>query len=280
MQNYGLEDINNEQYFLDQNFDSATEGNRIAGILGAFLYSFIGVALWFIIYQAGYIVGATGIVMFMATVKGYEKFGKKKDFVASVTCVIITVIMAIFAELSCLAFELYKAFKNEYAISIFDAIRAVPDSLAEPEIIKAVTFDLEVAFILTLAGLLYRSLIKYNPKKAAALKLKKEAQETTPAPKSKSLWRSILSCWWVVFTLGAFFTNWIAFLYAGIWLKKMKLVLWSIFYIAPLVMICFINDNTKDVYVALFAVFALVSFIMGIVHAIKICKRYINSITQ
>ena len=257
--------------------DDEVKGNVIAGILGAFLFSFYGVALWFAMYQLGYIAGATGFIMFGVTIKGYELFGKKVNLFALIICFIISIVMIFFAELSCLAFEIYKNFKNEYAITVFDAFRAVPDFLTQPDVFAGVRSDLIMGCVLTFFVIVLKftnERIRQNVKKnKTTIKRNENRPENVTGITKRDSGRGFLRFFWVIFTLGAFFTNWIPFLYFGLRHKKTKLLLWSIFFFAPLVMFFYINDNSNDILVTLYAVLAIVLFIMGIIHTIKVCAH-------
>ena len=51
--------------------------NVFAGIVGALLFSFVGGALWVILYQFGYLAGISGLVGVVCAIKGYKIFAKK-----------------------------------------------------------------------------------------------------------------------------------------------------------------------------------------------------------
>ncbi|MGT2756861.1 hypothetical protein [Streptococcus ovuberis] len=72
--------------------------NYILGTVGAFLGSLIGVALIVILGQLGFVAAFSGIVMGIATVKGYELLAKKFSKVAAVICLVIVVAMTYFAN--------------------------------------------------------------------------------------------------------------------------------------------------------------------------------------
>ena len=123
--------------------------NVIAGIVGAFLFSLIGGALYFIIYQFGYIAGICGLVTVVLATFGYQLFSGVKSSVKGIIIAIITSILAIvLAEYLGLSYTIYDEFKALYEISFFDAVRATPDFLAEGEIMAAFLKDLAIAFVL------------------------------------------------------------------------------------------------------------------------------------
>ena len=47
---------------LEQSIQNDIKENMLAGIVGAFLFSLVGGALWFILYLVGFIAGISGLV--------------------------------------------------------------------------------------------------------------------------------------------------------------------------------------------------------------------------
>jgi len=123
-------------------------GNILAGVVGAFLFSLIGGLLYFVIYQIGVIAGICGLAIFVLANFGYNLFakGNKNTIVSLVVSIIMMIVMIFLAEYVSLSFEIFQTFKDE-GITIFDAIRATPEFLAEPEIGNAVAGDLAFAYI-------------------------------------------------------------------------------------------------------------------------------------
>ena len=124
-------------------------GNIVAGIVGAFLFSILGGIIYFIIYQIGVIAGITGLITFVLANFGYGLFAKTKNKTSVVGLIVssaATLIMIFLAEYFCISFEIYQIFK-ESGITIFDAIRVTPEFLADPEILPAVLKDLAFAYI-------------------------------------------------------------------------------------------------------------------------------------
>ena len=123
--------------------------NVLAGIVGAFLFSLIGGLGYFLIYQAGYIAGICGLITMILAAFGYGLFsGRKNSMKGVVASVIFTVITLFLAEYFCLAFEIFKSFSADYGIDFFDALRATPTFLVDPEILPSVLFDLASAYVL------------------------------------------------------------------------------------------------------------------------------------
>ena len=123
-------------------------GNILAGVVGAFLFSLIGGLLYFVIYQVGVIAGICGLAIFVLANFGYNLFakGNKNTIVSLVVSIVMMIVMIFLAEYVSLSFEIFQTFKDE-GITIFDAIRATPEFLAEPEIGNAVAGDLAFAYI-------------------------------------------------------------------------------------------------------------------------------------
>ena len=124
-------------------------GNILAGFVGAFLFSIIGGLLYFVLYQIGIIAGICGLAIFVLANFGYGLFAKTKNkasIVGLIAAIVATIVMIFLAEYVSLSFEIFQAYKDQ-GITIFDAIRATPEFLAEPEIGNAVAGDLAFAYI-------------------------------------------------------------------------------------------------------------------------------------
>lgn len=122
--------------------------NILSGVVGAFLFSLIGVVLYIVLYQFNIIAGICGLVTFVLASFGYGVFGKAKNNISAariVTAVIVTIVMIFAAEYCCLTIEIYKVY-SDFGISIFDAISATPDFFATEEIFDAVMHDLLIAY--------------------------------------------------------------------------------------------------------------------------------------
>ena len=131
--------------------ENSGNGNIIAGVVGAFLFSLIGGVLYFLIYQLGYIAGITGLIMFVLANFGYKLFAKCSDtIIGLISSIVMTVLMIYAAEYFCVSFEIYQAYKSELEITIFDAVRLTPVFLAEAEINEAFIGDLIVAYLFSI----------------------------------------------------------------------------------------------------------------------------------
>jgi len=77
---------------------SNTKESVVAGVVGAFLGSVIGVITIIILGQLGYVAVISGLVMGVCTVKGYEMLGKKMSTKGIIICSIVMIIMTYFGE--------------------------------------------------------------------------------------------------------------------------------------------------------------------------------------
>ena len=77
---------------------SNTNESVVAGVVGAFLGSVIGVITIIILGQLGYVAVISGLVMGVCTVKGYEMLGKKMSTKGIIICSIVMIIMTYFGE--------------------------------------------------------------------------------------------------------------------------------------------------------------------------------------
>ncbi len=129
-------------------------GNVIAGIVGAFLFSIIGGLLYFLLYQVNVIAGISGLVIFVLASFGYNLFakGNKNTITGLVVCIIILLLMIFIAEYLCLSFEIYKILYKDAGLSFFDAVQDTPEYLEDAEIRSAVIEDLAFAVIFGIAA--------------------------------------------------------------------------------------------------------------------------------
>ncbi len=123
-------------------------GNIVAGIVGAVLFAIIGAALYFVVYQMGFIAGICGLVMFVLADFGYGLFAQTKNktsLVRLAAAVISMLVMIFVAEYLCLSYEIFQAYK-EFDVTFFEAFKATPEFLTDPEISGAVIEDLIFAY--------------------------------------------------------------------------------------------------------------------------------------
>ena len=129
--------------------DINDNGNIIAGIVGAFLFSLLGGLLYFLIYQLNVIAGICGLAIFVLANFGYGLFAKTKNKGSIVALIVSLVMMGVtiyLAEYLCLSFEIYKSFKAS-GITFMDAVDATPEFLTYPELHDAFVEDLVFAYI-------------------------------------------------------------------------------------------------------------------------------------
>lgn len=159
-------------------------GNVVAGAVGAFLFSLIGVALFFIVYQLGYIAGICGLVIFVLANFGYHLFAKgEKDTVAGlVTAVIMTVLMILLAELVSVAYGLFTLLRKDYGldITIFESFRLMMMSLTEPDVIGDLAKDLLMAYGFSAIGIIGNISNRRKAKKRAAALADIKTETETP----------------------------------------------------------------------------------------------------
>lgn len=121
---------------LPNNLYVQTDENAVAGTIGAFLFALGGGALWFLIYQAGFIAGIVGFATMFLAMLGYKLFGKAQGIRAVVISIIITVIIIFIAEYICAVKDVYEAYQGwyktgeiDYQVTFSDVMRNVFPSL-------------------------------------------------------------------------------------------------------------------------------------------------------
>lgn len=118
---------------LDNQQNAMKKDNVVAGVVGAFLGSIIGVICIIIIGELGYVAAISGVVMAICVLKGYEMLGGKASKKGIVISVIIMLVMTWVGDRLDWAIIIYKEL-SQYAdvnITIFDCYRMIPDMLSE-----------------------------------------------------------------------------------------------------------------------------------------------------
>lgn len=130
-------------------------GNILAGIIGAALFSLAGALLYFLIYQLGYIAGICGLVIFLLAKFGYKLFSKTKDpncKAGIIIAVLITVVVIYLAEYASVSYAILDAVHEMgYTDATFaDAIEATSAALEDPEAKGEFISELVMAYGFTL----------------------------------------------------------------------------------------------------------------------------------
>ena len=126
--------------------------NVLFGTVGALLFGLIGGAIYFIIYQLGFIAGIAGLITVVLAIFGYKLFsGVKFSKKGVIISVIIAALMIPAAEYICLSYEIFDAYRSDYYITFFDAFRVTPMFLFDPEmeLMLPVAADIVIAYILS-----------------------------------------------------------------------------------------------------------------------------------
>lgn len=123
--------------------------NVVAGVVGAFLGSLIGVVCTVVIGQLGYVASVSGLVMAVGALKGYELLGKKLSKKGAVISSVLVLVMT------------YLAHRLSWAISIagaveagvFECFRAIP-ALLDAGVLEGPSYwgDLAMLYLFTLLG--------------------------------------------------------------------------------------------------------------------------------
>ncbi len=131
-------------------------GNVLAGVVGSLLFGLIGAALYFGLYQIGVVAGICGLVTFVLANFGYTLFARPENKLCKtgiVVSIIVTIVVIAIAEYLCLSYEIFKVYKD-YGITFFDAVRAAPEFLAEPEVRNSVIKELGMAYLFSAAAMI------------------------------------------------------------------------------------------------------------------------------
>lgn len=120
--------------------------NVMLGIVGAMIGALLGSVLWILLGQVGFIAGIAGYAIVFGSVKGYRLLGRHVSRKGIVICVIFSLVMIFAAEYTSTGFAIYQAFKEDYYITILDAMKSVPEFLKESEVRNELLKNLSVGY--------------------------------------------------------------------------------------------------------------------------------------
>lgn len=89
-----------------------TPSNMALGVVGALIGALIGAALWFGIYQLGYIAGIAGAAIIGFSIKGYVILGRSVDMKGLILCAVLSIVTIYFSHRAAFAFS-YMRTMNE-----------------------------------------------------------------------------------------------------------------------------------------------------------------------
>ena len=144
-------------YLNDKN--SEINENIVAGIVGAFLFSLAGAAVYFGLHLIGYIASVSGLIGAVCAFKGYTIFSKKETKKGLIISAVISLLVIVIAWFFCLSYDIYDFYKISFeagelvfSVSFADSIRLAPVFLKDPEVSKAYFGDLALGLFFCLLG--------------------------------------------------------------------------------------------------------------------------------
>lgn len=124
------------------------KSNLLTGLVGAFIGSLLGGALWILIYKLGYIAGVAGLVTGVCALKGYEMLGGHVDRKGVVGCVVIMLITIFFANKISWTWEAYDALQSS-GWTFTECFQYLGYILEESDLTGSYYGDLIIGYILT-----------------------------------------------------------------------------------------------------------------------------------
>lgn len=126
--------------------------NVIAGTVGAFLGSLIGVACIVLVNQLGYVSAICGVVMAVCSIKGYTMLGGGFSKKGAVISGLLVLVMTYIANKLCFAIAVMEAFSDMGGIDFFTAYRSVNALLQDGELKRSYLGSLALLYLFTLLG--------------------------------------------------------------------------------------------------------------------------------
>ena len=133
---------------MDQETKTKQE-NIVAGIVGAFLGSLVGVLCTILIGQLGYVASVSGLVMAVGALKGYELLGGRLSKKGAIISSVLVLVMTYLAH----RLSWSVALMRTTGYGLFDCFQAIP-RLLEAGALESVSYwgDLVMLYLFTLLG--------------------------------------------------------------------------------------------------------------------------------
>ena len=145
--------------YYEVNTEVKKEENVLAGIVGAFLFSLVGGAVWFLLDLVGFYAGISGLVGVVCAVTGYKLFAGNLSKKGVIIAFIISLLVLVLAWYLCFVKDLFQAYKEWYAnkeISYMptyaECVREGVLWLQEPDIAKGYFINLAIGIVLAVIG--------------------------------------------------------------------------------------------------------------------------------
>lgn len=132
------------------------ESNAFTGILGAFVLAVLGVGVWVLIAQMGFLSYVGSLAIIGAVFGGYRLAGGSMDRKGIAISAVISVIMNVLGFGICLVIEVQKVIQEcfGFSISFLDAIDWVTFSFTESGVGASLFIDMGVSLLFMIIGLI------------------------------------------------------------------------------------------------------------------------------
>lgn len=139
-------------YTTESTYSEEVRSNPFLGIVGALVGALAGAVLWIVLYQIGIIASIAGIAIIALACKGYDMLSKRLDGKGIVFCIIIAALVLIAAHFFCWGFEIYNLYKEDYGITLVDAVLSVPEMVSFNGLTLEFIKELLIGFVLIGVG--------------------------------------------------------------------------------------------------------------------------------
>lgn len=126
--------------------------NVIAGTVGAFLGSLIGVGCIVLVDRLGYVAAVSGVVMAVCAMKGYSLLGGKFSKKGAVISGLLILVMTYIANKLCFALAIMEVVSDTEGIGFFYIYQNISRLLEDGEVDRLYWGQLVMLYLFTLAG--------------------------------------------------------------------------------------------------------------------------------
>ncbi len=133
-------------------------------ILTAFIGTLVGAILWIAMSQLGMFPSWCGFIIVWGCLMGYELLQPGLNKKEMIICIIMSVIMMIMAEMTCLGLEIYSYASNYYEVSLISGFLMIPLFIGNASVLVTIILDIIIGILFEIIGYItYIKIVKKQP---------------------------------------------------------------------------------------------------------------------
>ncbi len=139
--------------------ETQNQENIVYGIVGAFLFSLSGAAVYFILSLIGFVSFISGFIGVVLACKGYALFAKKESTKGVIVASVFGILSIVIGWYFSMGYEIYYAYATwfeqgevDFTLTFVESLRAIPMFMEEPDILMGWLGNLGLGLLFAILG--------------------------------------------------------------------------------------------------------------------------------